>query len=418
VIDRLKRLEMRPGVSLFFQPVQDVQIGTRVSRGQYQYTLTSSDANDVATWSIRLVERLRASNVLLDVVSEAQDGGLRAFVHLDRDTAGRLGVSMQAVNDALNDAFGQRQISTIYAQANQYRVVLEAMPKYQTDPTALSRVHVPGAGGVQVPLSAVARIERRTAPLAVMRQDQFPAVTISFNLGPGSSLSDAVRTISAAQQDLRMPTSVTGAYSGDANEFTKSLAGQPWLILAAIVTIYIVLGILYESFIHPFTILTTLPSAGIGAVLALMLWGFDLSMVALIGIVLLMGIVKKNAIIMIDFALEAERTHKLSPREAIVQACLLRFRPIMMTTLAALFGALPLALETGAGSELRNPLGVTIVGGLLLSQFLTLYTTPVIYLAMERLKVRLTGSASSSSLDYDEGMGPDRSKALSHGLAE
>jgi multidrug efflux pump len=313
---------------------------------------------------------------------------------------------MQAVNDALNDAFGQRQISTIYAQANQYRVVLEAMPQYQTDPAALSRVYVPGAGGAQVPLSSVATIERRTAPLAVYRQNQFPSVTISFNLAPGAALSDAVAAISAAEQDIDLPTSVTGTYSGDADEFARSLAGQPWLILAAIVTIYIVLGVLYESFIHPFTILTTLPSAGIGAVLALLLCGLDLSLVALIGIVLLMGIVKKNAIMMIDFALEAERTHGLAPHDSIVQAALLRFRPIMMTTLAALFGALPLAIESGTGSELRNPLGITIIGGLLLSQLLTLYTTPVVYLAMERLKVRLTGRTSSAMVSIEEAPRP------------
>jgi multidrug efflux pump len=329
------------------------------------------------------------------VVSEAQDGGLRAMVQVDRETAGRLGVSMQAVNDALNDAFGQRQISTIYAQTNQYRVVLEAAPQYQSDPAALSRIYVPAAGGAQVPLSAVARIERRSAPLAISHQEQFPSVTISFNLAPGAALSNAVAAIAAASQEIGVPSSVTGSYSGDADEFTKSLQGQPWLILAAIIAIYIVLGVLYESFVHPFTILTTLPSAGIGALLALMLAGMDLSMIGLIGIVLLMGIVKKNAIMMIDFALEAERTQGLSPRESIIQASLLRFRPIMMTTLAALFGALPLALEGGTGSELRNPLGVTIIGGLLLSQLLTLYTTPVIYLAMERVRARFAPAAAA-----------------------
>ena len=348
VIDRLQRAaSVVPGMVVYFQPVQDIQISTRASRAQFQYTLVSSSTEEVSLWSARLVDKLGYSPMLREVVSEAQDGGLRAFVKVDRETAGRLGVSMQAINDALNDSFGQRQISTIYAQANQYRVVLEAMGQYQNDPSALSRVFVPASTGAQVPLSAVASIERRTAPLSIQHQDQFPSVTISFNLAPGASLSDAVDAIAVAQREIDMPTSVTGTFSGDADEFTRSLAGQPWLILAAVITIYIVLGVLYESFVHPFTILTTLPSAGIGALLALMYVGMDFSFVALIGIVLLMGIVKKNAIMMIDFALEAERTQGMSPRDSIVQACLLRFRPIMMTTLAALFGALPLALEFG-----------------------------------------------------------------------
>jgi multidrug efflux pump len=391
-----------PGVTLYFQPVQDIQISTRTSRAQYQYTLVASDANDVSVWSARLADKLRGAPTLREVVSEAQEGGLRAFVNVDREAASRLGISMQAVNDALNDAYGQRQISTIYAQANQYRVVLEAMPQYQGDAGALSKLFVPATGGAQVPLSAVARIERRSAPLAINHQDQFPSVTISFNLAPGASLSDAVSAIAAASREIDLPSSVTGTYSGDADEFTRSLAGQPWLILAAVITIYIVLGVLYESFVHPFTILTTLPSAGIGALLALMICGMDLSLVALIGIVLLMGIVKKNAIMMIDFALEAERTQGMSPRDSILQACMLRFRPIMMTTLAALFGALPLALEGGTGSELRNPLGVTIVGGLLLSQLLTLYTTPVIYLAMERVRARLAPGSNGVIHGPDE----------------
>jgi multidrug efflux pump len=277
-------------------------------------------------------------------------------------------------------------------------VILEALPQYQQDPSSLSKLYVSGTGGVQVPLSSFSTTEHITAPLVIAHQEQFPSVTISFNLAPGAALSGAVAAISDAEKNIGMPSSVIGNYSGDTAEFAKSLAGEPWLILAAIVTIYIVLGVLYESFIHPLTILSTLPSAGVGAVLALMLCGQDLSIVALIGIILLMGIVKKNAIMMIDFALEAERRKGMSPRDAIVQAALLRFRPIMMTTLAALFGALPLALEGGTGSELRNPLGITIVGGLLLSQLLTLYTTPVIYLAMERVRLRLTGGAPGPSV--------------------
>ena len=402
VTDVIRRLGSRvqgvAGITVYFQPVQDVQISTRTSRAQYQYTLVATDEKEVATATARLVEKLRQSPVLREVVSEAQDGGLRAVVTVDRDMASRLGVSMQAVNDALNDAFGQRQISTIYAQANQYRVVLEAAAEYRSDPAALGRVFVPSTTtGVQVPLNSLARIARTTAPLAINHQEQFPAATISFDLAPGASLSDAVAAIAAAEKAIELPSSVTGSYSGDAAEFSKSLAGQPWLIIAALITIYIVLGVLYESFSHPFTILTTLPSAGIGAVLALMLCGLDLSLIALIGIVLLMGIVKKNAIMMIDFALDAERTRGLSPRDAIVEACLLRFRPIMMTTLAALFGALPLVLENGTGAELRFPLGVTIIGGLLLSQLLTLYTTPVIYLTMERLRARLSAPSVAAT---------------------
>jgi multidrug efflux pump len=322
------------------------------------------------------------------VASDQQTEGFATRIEVDRDAAMRLGVTMQEVQDTLYDAFGQRQVSTIFSQANQYRVVLEADPEWQADPHSLDRLRVPGLNGAQVPLSAIATITRGTAPLAVTHQSQFPSTTISFNLAPGSSLSHAVAAVAQAEREMGLPPTIVGSYSGDAAEFQASLSSEPWLILAAVVVIYIVLGVLYESTIHPVTILSTLPSAGIGALLALDFAGQDLSLVALVGIVLLMGIVKKNAIMMIDFALEAERLRGLSPVAAITEASLLRFRPIMMTTAAALLGALPLVIESGTGSELRYPLGLTIVGGLLLSQVLTLYTTPVIYLAFERTRLR------------------------------
>ena len=397
VVARLKQLTASiPGMTIYFQPVQDVQISTQSSRSQYQYTLTGTDAAQVALWANNLIAELRRDPLFRDVSSEAQDGGLRAALDINRQRAGQLGVSLQVVTDTLNDAFAQRQISTIYGQANQYRVVLEALPMYQRDPSVLSKLYVPGAASAivggpagQVPISAVATLTRTTAPLAISHQAQFPAVSLSFNLAPGAALGDAVDAVKAIETRIGMPSNIVGIYAGDAAEFSRSLAGQPWLILAAIVTIYIVLGVLYESYIHPITILSTLPSAGVGAILALMLFGQDLSVIGLIGIILLMGIVKKNAIMMIDFALEAERHQGMSANDAIVQACLLRFRPIMMTTLAALFGALPLAVESGTGAELRFPLGISIIGGLLLSQLLTLYTTPVIYLALDRLNRRL-----------------------------
>jgi multidrug efflux pump len=369
-------------------------IGAGSVNPQYQYTLTGTDSDLVTLWANKLVAELRRNPLFRDVSSEAQDGGLRAALNIDRQRAGQLGVSLQVVTDTLEDAFAQRQISTIYGQANQYRVVLEALPMFQRDPSILSKLYVPGAAVVggpagQVPISVIATLTRTTAPLAISHRAQFPAVTLSFNLSPGEALGDAVDAVKAIEARIGMPSSIVGIYAGDAAEFSKSLAGQPWLILAAIVTIYIVLGVLYESYIHPITILSTLPSAGVGAILALMLFGQDLSVIGLIGIILLMGIVKKNAIMMIDFALEAERHQGMSAADAIVQACLLRFRPIMMTTLAALFGALPLAVEGGTGAELRFPLGISIIGGLLLSQLLTLYTTPVIYLALDRVSRRI-----------------------------
>lgn len=394
VIARLKdRVAAIPGMTVYFQPVQDIQISTQASRSQYQYTLTGTDAAQVTEWSQKLVAELRRDPMFRDVSSEAQTGGLRASLDINRQRAGQLGVNLQGVTDTLNDAFAQRQISTIYGQANQYRVVLEALPSQQRDPDVLSKLYLPGVAGAQVPLSAVATLTRTTAPLAISHQAQFPAISLSFNLGPNEALGDAVDEVKKIETRIGMPTSIVGMFSGDAAEFSKSLSGQPWLILAALVTIYIVLGVLYESYIHPITILSTLPSAGVGAILALMLTGQDLSVIGLIGIILLMGIVKKNAIMMIDFALDAERNRGMAPEAAIVEACLLRFRPIMMTTLAALFGALPLAIESGTGAELRFPLGVSIIGGLLLSQILTLYTTPVIYLALDRINRRFEKSA-------------------------
>jgi multidrug efflux pump len=402
IIRRLQpQLARVEGITLFMQPIQDLSIEDRVSRTQYQYSVEDADARELSEWAPKLASKIAALPQVRDVATDQQDQGLEANLVIDRDTAARLGILPAQIDNTLYDAFGQRQVSTMFTQLNQYHVVLEVDPRFQQNTDALKDIYVKSSNGTQVPLAAFTHLEQKTSALAVNHQGQFPVVTLSFNLAPNASLGDAVNAIKKVEREINLPLSAHASFQGMAQAFQASLANEPLLVLAALITVYIVLGVLYESYIHPITILSTLPSAGVGAILALLICRTDFSVIALIGIILLIGIVQKNAIMMIDFALDAERKEGKSPREAIYQACLLRFRPIMMTTMAALLGGVPLALGTGTGSELRRPLGITIVGGLLISQVLTLYTTPCVYLWFDRLARHLARYRVASTAESE-----------------
>ena len=394
VVARLRaRLNQIPGISVFMRPAQDLRVGGRQSDSQYQFTLWSSDIDELQKWVPRVLEHVKKLPGIVDVTTDREQGGLQANVTIDREAAARFGVRVQDIDNALNNAFSQRQISTIYGPRNQYRVILETERAYQRDPSDLAQIYVPGNGNAQVPLSAITRLERGIAPLVVNHQGQFPSVTITYNLAPNAPMEDATAALEQGVAEMHIPDIVHADFSGDVQAFKRAVGVQPLLLLAALVTVYIVLGVLYESLAHPLTIISTLPSAGLGALLALQISDTELTAIAFIGIILLIGIVKKNGIMMVDFALDAERRLGLPPRRAIHEACLARFRPIMMTTLAAMLGAVPLVIAIGPGSELRRPLGITIIGGLLVSQMLTLYTTPVIYLLLDRLHRKLGGTS-------------------------